>query len=95
MPSKQCYYQSDWERDDKYKHWVQRVPKDNKVAYCKCCHKTLQLGTMGEGALKTHARGTKHKGNVKQPAIYLTKKAFPEDKSSLASSSVLGSSSFC
>ena len=93
MPSKQCYYQSDWERDDKYKHWVQRVPKDNKVAYCKCCHKTLQLGTMGEGALKTHARGTKHKGNVKQPAIYLTKKAVPKEKSSLASSSLLGSSS--
>lgn len=39
--------------------------EDKFKAYCKCCMKQIDLGKMGEGALKSHEKSEKHKVNMR------------------------------
>lgn len=51
--------------------WVMKA-EDKYKAYCKSCKKTVDLGKMGEGALKSHEKSEKHKLNVRslsQPVL--------------------------
>lgn len=41
--------------------WLSSVDDDSSKAYCKLCKKTFSIASKGEGAVKEHADGTKHK----------------------------------
>ena len=42
-----------------FKDWIKK--KDDKNAFCKYCHKDINITNAGEAALKCHAAGQKHK----------------------------------
>lgn len=54
-----CVFNLKWTATYK---WVAKTDDKHK-AFCKCCNKTIDLGKMGEAALKTHEKGDKHKTN--------------------------------
>ena len=62
--AKQTYFNSLWLSDIDYASWLQRADK-NTSFFCKLCKKERELGTMGEGALKSHVKGDKHTELVK------------------------------
>lgn len=53
-----CRFNERWLRDDNYKLWLKCV--DEWTAGCKLCGTSFELSNMGEQAIKSHARGTKH-----------------------------------
>ena len=61
--------------------------------YCRFCKKSVDLSTMGEGALKSHAKSVKHTeiiaGKSKTPGIgYFLQKAGPKQSNPVTGSSV-------
>jgi len=59
MPG-QCIFNVHWLEDDQYAQWLTSV--NNKSKACrKLCLKDIDIGNMGESALKRHAAGAKHK----------------------------------
>lgn len=48
--------------------WINRVPNDDFKAYCKLCNKIFCIGGKGEGSVKEHADGSKHKDKEKAKA---------------------------
>ncbi|CAL8254923.1 unnamed protein product [Arctogadus glacialis] len=59
MPGK-CRFSNAWLRNEKYMSWVSS-DKDPGRAKCRLCgDKTLDISNMGEAALTSHAKGTKH-----------------------------------
>lgn len=51
-----CIFNAKWTL--MYK-WVAKA-EDKHKAYCTSCNKLIDLGKMGEGALKSHEKGDKH-----------------------------------
>ena len=70
---KQTYFQSWWLEDEKYRQWLKRHTKDDKVFLCTFCnsHKPVALSNMGERALKSHMKGEKHQkvAKLRQSAV--------------------------
>ena len=55
MPGK-CKFNNDW-LGIKYKAWLCCVLGKRQKANCKICHKTFDIGNMGESAIGSHANG--------------------------------------
>ena len=54
-----CRFKPSWETEYK---WVQKT-NDIRKAHCRVCLKTIDVGGMGESALKSHQKGETHKEN--------------------------------
>lgn len=51
-----CTFNALWLDNADYKMWLS--PREDKFkAYCRCCAKEIELGKMGESALKFHMKG--------------------------------------
>ena len=61
MPHGGTRFQQSWKHDQLFKDWVEEVSKDKYAAYCRLCKNTLDVRSMGRTALKSHAKGKKHK----------------------------------
>ena len=59
MPGGKCVFNDQWLELKLYKDWILRA-KSQHDAFCSLCHKTFDIGNMGEAALKCHSRGEKH-----------------------------------
>ena len=55
-----CVFQDKWKWDKRYSLWIDSDPTCRGKASCKLCHKSIDLGRMGERALTSHAKGVKH-----------------------------------
>jgi hypothetical protein len=54
-------FQLKWLKDNS---WVQKSSDIEKV-HCRVCMKNIEIGGMGESALKSHEKGESHKENLK------------------------------
>jgi len=63
MPG-QCVFNVHWLQDEQYARWLTSVNDKNK-ARCKICLKDIDIGNMGESAMKRHAAGAKHNDLIK------------------------------
>lgn len=54
-----CHFQTSWLNHPDYKSWIQ-AGKMSTYAYCHLCRKDIDIKTMGESALRSHAKGQKH-----------------------------------
>ena len=52
-----CKFNNDWLGIDKYKAWLCCVLGNRHKASCKICHKTFDIGNMGESAIGSYAKG--------------------------------------
>lgn len=59
MPGGECSYQEAWNADSKFKDWISK--ESDKYAKCRICQKSISIENMGESALTSHMRGTKHR----------------------------------
>jgi hypothetical protein len=78
-------FNKDWLK--KYK-WLSDVPNEKRSTFCRSCRQKILLGTMGEAALKSHMKGSRHKKNVLSacaPLVFATK---TEEKVSSPGSSI-------
>ena len=57
-----CVYNRDWVR--KYP-WVKECAGLKHKAFCRACKKEIDIGKMGESALRSHAKGEAHVKNEK------------------------------
>ncbi|KAL3042124.1 hypothetical protein OYC64_020135 [Pagothenia borchgrevinki] len=58
MPGK-CSFNNVWLLKDKYQLWLSK-DTDPRRAKCKLCFKIIDISNMGEAALASHMKGTKH-----------------------------------
>ena len=78
-----------WLDNPEFKDWIEKVDNCTSKARCKVCRKTIDLSNMGTRALKSHAKGLRHKDlvkNAKQPRKSLFTVAAPSSENSAASS---------
>ena len=55
MGGGRCVFNPLWMQKEEYKNWL--VPSKDKYSFkCKVCKKDLELGTMGESALRSHKK---------------------------------------
>ena len=59
-----CRFNSKWTTCDQYKNWLRPFKADSKKALCILCDKLVDLSNMGESALKSHTKSTKHIRNL-------------------------------
>ena len=52
-----CVFNDHWLDNEKYKKWLKQDESNKRKAYCTACKKTIDLGSMGEGAIMSHAKG--------------------------------------
>ena len=74
MPSNSCIFNHDWVEKPEWKDWLSDSKGNKHAAFCRACKKTFDIRVMGEAALRSHAKGIKHKKLVKasEPAVRLT-----------------------
>ena len=63
MPG-QCVFNVHWLQDEQYALRLTSVNDKNKTR-CKICLKDIDIGNVGESALKRHAAGAKHNDLIK------------------------------
>ena len=58
-----CHFQDKWLLDERFSPWVRRasVPV---MAHCHLCQKDIDISTMGQTALTSHAKGSKHQSKL-------------------------------
>lgn len=59
MPGGKCLFQSEWCSKKEYKLWL-AAGKDKHSAKCTACNREFSVAGMGESALRSHAKGSKH-----------------------------------
>ena len=64
MPKGMCVFKDRWLSLDPYNDWLARVPENKNLARWKVCCPSFDVSSMGEGSLKSHARGAKHSRSV-------------------------------
>jgi hypothetical protein len=62
-----CIFNDSWTTHSEYSVWVVRAA-DKSKARCRLCLKDFDVSNMGESALKSHAKGTKHIRRVNEDA---------------------------
>lgn len=62
--SRRCKFKEEWKINPEFRDWIGRTD-DAQRAYCKICKKAFDVGNMGISAVKSHAKGQGHEGNVK------------------------------
>ena len=55
-------FNKSWLEEAKYKKWLAEVSGDKNKAWCTVCCREIIIGSMGEGALRSHAAGGTGKG---------------------------------
>lgn len=58
MAPRQTHFNPKW--IEIYK-WIKAVDDDRTKAFCKLCNKAFSIASKGEGSIKEHAEGVKHK----------------------------------
>ena len=61
MPGGLCVFNSRWLESSDYSDWLQKDASCNRKAVCSVCKTTIDISRMGEGALRSHHKGAKHK----------------------------------
>ena len=59
-------FQDSWLTHPEYGKWIAKEPGDVFRARCIECKTSFDLRNMGESALKSHSRGTRHKDKMKR-----------------------------
>ena len=59
-----CRFNSKWAACETYKDWLRPFKSDSRKALCILCDKLIDLSNMGESALRSHCKSSKHVGNV-------------------------------
>lgn len=54
-----CIFNSKWLKNDSYKGWL-KCTEDKHKALCTVCNRSIDVSAMGESALKSHMKGSKH-----------------------------------
>lgn len=73
MAPRQSTFNSKWL---KIHSWINAVPDDSSKAYCKLCKTIFSISTKGEGNVKQHAEGLKHKNAEKGLHRFFRKSIF-------------------
>ena len=55
-----CIFNNSWLEKPEYKTWLQRNVSDVYTARCTMCYKNFSVASMGESAVKSHAKSRKH-----------------------------------
>lgn len=53
MPGK-CLFNQVWLQKEEYKEWLQPFKKNPRKGWCCWCQSEIDVGNMGESALKKH-----------------------------------------
>lgn len=59
MPKGKCQFNEKWLLVPEYEGWIAK-DRDKHYAKCILCVKSIDISSMAEGALRSHARGAKH-----------------------------------
>lgn len=54
-----------WLSDDRYKHWIEKVPFDETLFYCNICNKSFSCSSH----VSRHVDSACHKNNIKENAV--------------------------
>ena len=65
-----CHFSEAWLSNSDYSDWILKVSTDSGIARCSICQCNFNIRNMGEAALKSHAKGEKHKKNVQKKSEY-------------------------
>jgi len=57
-------YKIQWEDNDTYKSWIKPMKANKWKAWCTVCKKDIELGSMGESALRSHIKSETHKYGI-------------------------------
>ena len=57
---KGCKFNPAWMSKPEYSKWLKAVQGDSEKALCVPCNRSIFLGSMGESALRSHMKGSKH-----------------------------------
>ena len=64
MPKWKSNFNPNWLHNPEFSTWL--VHRDDSSAHCKLCEKTFSITTLGISALRSHAKGVKHKDKISQ-----------------------------
>ena len=56
-----CVFRESWLDHPTYKSWLARVSGNSRNTRCVLCRRDFDISNMGKSALKSHAKGEKHK----------------------------------
>ena len=59
-PHSKSTFQESWFCNPKYSLWISKDGSNHSKAYCKLCHKSIDLKSGGSFALESHQKGQKH-----------------------------------
>lgn len=60
-----CYFNHKWLQHENYSNWITEVKGQTQQAYCKLCKHVINLGSMGEHALISHANRKSHQSLIR------------------------------
>ena len=63
-----CSFNYLWLQDKELKEWIAPHPKLKTMAVCTACGSDFDIANNGISAVRSHAKGSKHKKNVKSQA---------------------------
>ena len=66
MPRGVCVFNPSWVQIENYSEWLKPDVTSRQQAICFLCQKTIQIGSMGEAALKVHSQTATHQRNINQ-----------------------------
>ena len=55
-PKNKCVFANKWLTNDAYSPWLKAFKSDKHKCLCTFCDKLIDVGTMGESALKSHMK---------------------------------------
>ncbi|KAI8785042.1 Serine/threonine-protein kinase SMG1 [Biomphalaria glabrata] len=64
MPKYLTSFNLAWLKDERFEFWLGKSSMPTK-AFCKICAKSFDISNMGERALTSHMKSSKHQHNVK------------------------------
>ncbi|KAJ8887667.1 hypothetical protein PR048_013885 [Dryococelus australis] len=80
--AKQCTFNKQWldfKLNPEFARWLDLVPENSSLPYCKVCLKSFNISNMGRQSVLSHANGPKHIKNAQstclQPTISLFAKS--------------------
>ena len=65
MPPGKCIFNERWLKHPEYVSWLE-CGTDKYSAKCNICRKIFDISNMGEPAIRSHGKGSKHKQLLEQ-----------------------------